>query len=233
MMLYLDLQSGVSGDMMLSSLLGTGIPMNVLTDELHKLGLDSYELELREKKVSHISTLNILVKQTKEQPLRHLQDIEKIINQSSLPEKTKKKSLQVFRTLAQAEAKVHGSTIDHVHFHEVGAVDTIVDIVGVVSLIEHLKPLKVIASKVNLGSGFIEFSHGKHPVPAPAVAELAKGMLVFSTDIGTETATPTGMALVKSLADSYGDMPEGKVQAVGYGSGSRDTGSYVRAYLLA
>jgi len=233
--LYLDCQTGVSGDMLLSAMLGTGIAINELTDELQKLPIKSYELSLREKKVKGISTLNIEVNQTKDEPLRHLSDLKKIIDDSGLSKKVQEKCMKVFRTLAEAEAKVHGTSIEKVHFHEVGAVDTIIDVVGVISLIELIKPDKVISSAVNLGSGFVEFSHGKHPVPVPAVAEIAKGMKVFSTDSQMEMATPTGMAILKNVVDGFGDIPEGTIEAVGYGSGKysdEKNPTYLRAIVM-
>jgi len=222
MILYLDCTRGVSGDMLLSSLLATGIPMNILTDELHKLGLTSYELILREKTIKDISTLNIEVVQTKDEQLRHLKDIEKIISKSTLSQKIKKTSLEIFDTLAKAEAKAHNTTIDKVHFHEIGAVDTIIDIVGTVALINHISPDKIIASKINLGSGHVKFSHGKFEVPAPAVKILSENMQVFKGNPEMECATPTGMAIIKSIA-TQDDEADGKAISEGYGSGSKST----------
>lgn len=235
MKLYLDCQTGVAGDMLISSLLGTGIPMNILTDYLQMLSIKDYELELREKPVSSINTINIKVNETKPQKLRHLKDLVSIITDSGLSSKLKKKIIDIFITIAEAEAKVHGKSVDHVHFHEVGAVDTIIDVVGACALIEHLSPDEIICSKINLGSGFVKFSHGTHPVPAPAVAEISKDMLVFSTDSGMEMATPTGLAVLKNIVDAYGPMPEANVKAVGYGSGTYSSdkhATYVRAFLL-
>jgi len=227
--LYLDCTRGVSGDMLLSALLGTGIPMNILTDELHKLTLQSYELVLREKQIADVATLNIEVNQTKDEPLRHMKDIEKIIKNSKLSDEIKKKSLQIFKTLGEAEAKAHKTTIDKVHFHEIGAVDTIIDIVGAVALIEYINPDKIIASKINLGSGTVEFSHGKFKVPAPAVKILSEDMQTFQGKPEMELATPTGVAILKNYIDEYGDIPDGEA---GYGSGSRSTDdmpTYLRA----
>jgi hypothetical protein len=209
--------------------------MNRLTDELHKLKFYDYELSLREKNIGGITTLNIDIRPTKDRPLRHLADIQDIIDKSSLAGRVKRKCMEIFKTIARAEAKVHGTTVEKVHFHEVGAVDTIIDVAGAVSLVDMLGPERIIASKINLGSGFVEFSHGRHQVPAPAVAELAKSMKTFSTDSGMELATPTGMAVVKNIADEFGDIPEGTIKSVGYGSGTRSSDknpTYVRAYII-
>jgi len=231
--LYFDCSRGVSGDMILSSLLGTGIPMNILSDELHKLRLVSYELALREKEIDGVSTLNIEVHQTKEEPLRVLSDIERIINQSKLSDDIKKKSLQIFKTLGEAEAKAHKTTIDKVHFHEIGAVDTMVDVVGAVALINHINPDQIIASKINLGSGIVKFSHGKFKVPAPAVKILSEDMQTFQGKPEMELTTPTGIAIIKSMIDKQEEIDVERV--AGYGSGlysSKENPTFLKAVII-
>jgi len=147
----------------------------------------------------------------------------------------KRLGLTALTRLAQAESKVHGEPLEHIHFHEVGAVDTVVDAMGAVLLAQATGAQRVVVSPVNLGSGFVTFSHGRFPVPAPASAELARDMLTFAADSGMELATPTGLAVLKTLADGYGPLPQGSIQALGYGSGTYSTGAYptfLRAYLI-
>jgi hypothetical protein len=233
--LHLSCVNGVSGDMLLAALLDLGLSLEDLEHDLAGLGLDSFSLEYSEKIVAGITTTHLDVRQTKDQPLRHFTDIKKIIENGDLPDDVKAGSIQTLTHLGLAEAKVHGVRLDDVHFHEIGAVDTIVDIVGTHCLVHHLHPERITATPVNLGSGFVNIEHGRHPVPAPACAELSKGMATFATDLGREAATPTGLALVKTLAGQYVEQPLGVVQDVGYGSGgysSDDFPTYLRAFLI-
>ncbi|MGM5482819.1 MAG: nickel pincer cofactor biosynthesis protein LarC [Nanobdellota archaeon] len=217
--IYFECLKGVSGDMILSALIDTGIDIDFLKTELKKLNLD-FEINLKSKKVSGISTKTIKICQKTKQPLRHRKDILKIINESSLEKKVKDKSKNIIDILAKAEASVHSTSIDNIHFHEIGAIDTIIDIVGAAILAEKLDA-NIISSKINLGSGSVEIEHGTVPVPAPATAEIAKDMLTFSTDTEMEIATPTGVAILKGLANDYSTMPAGIIKSIGYGSGSK------------
>jgi len=240
--LYLDCTTGVSGDMLLASLThaideleGKGAGFTALQNGLEKLGLDGFELEPLDRKISGIATRYMDVRQTAGQPLRKLADLTRIIDRARLVPAVAEKSLKAVNLLAEAEAKVHGSSPDEVHFHEIGAIDTIVDVVGAVLLVECLKPGKVAASAVDLGSGFVEIAHGRLPVPPPACAELAREMVTFSSDAGMERATPTGLALLKTLADEFTPLPLGRIQAVGYGCGGRSSDeqpTYVRAFVI-
>ncbi|WP_147819556.1 LarC family nickel insertion protein [Salidesulfovibrio onnuriiensis] len=240
--LFLDCTTGVSGDMLLASLThavdeleGPGQGFSVLQSELEKLDLKGFELDVRERKIAGIMTRFLDVRQTSDQPLRHLADLTRIIEGADLSEFVASHSLEAVKALANAESKVHGTTVDHVHFHEVGAVDTIVDIVGAVALVAHLQAGKIVASAVDLGSGFVEMAHGRLPVPPPACAELAKGMVTFASNSGIERATPTGLALIRTLAQGFTTLPLGELQAVGYGCGSRsgdDQPTYVRAFVI-
>lgn len=221
--------------MLLASLLDLGLTLEELETDLAGLGLDSFELALSEKTVAGIRTMHLDVRQTQDQPLRHFTDIKKIIESGDLAEDVKANSIKTLTLLGLAEAKVHGVRLDDVHFHEIGAVDTIVDIVGTHCLVHRLAPERITATPVNLGSGFVNIEHGRHPVPAPACAELSKGMATFATELGREAATPTGLALIKSLASQYTEQPLGVVQNVGYGSGgysSDEFPTYLRAFLL-
>lgn len=233
--LYLDCATGVSGDMLLASLADAGKLCPFLEEQLKLLPIDGFRLEFAQARVAGIVTRRVRVLQTLEQPLRHLADLTRIVDSAPYSEWVRREALAVLKLLAEAEARVHGVGLEEVHFHEIGAVDTVVDVTGTMLLVEKLGVERIAASPVNLGSGFVDMAHGRFPVPAPACAELAKGLRVLSTDLGMEAATPTGLALVKRLAKSFGPLPQGTVRAVGYGSGTRSTDerpTFVRAFLL-
>lgn len=240
--LYLDCSTGVSGDMLLAAMShaleewrGQGAGFEHLDSELRRLGLIGFELSWSKKQISGIGTHHVDVVQTEDQPLRHYTDITRIIEQSGLSGKARERSVKALRLLGEAEAKVHGVDLEQVHFHEIGAVDTIVDICGTMLLMDALEIDSVVCSPVDLGSGFVHCDHGVLPVPAPACAELAKGMTTFASDCSMERATPTGLAVLRTIADSYDSMPMGEVLSVGYGSGGRSSDeqpTYVRAFLL-
>jgi uncharacterized protein (DUF111 family) len=221
--------------MLLAALAHAGDLFEPLRAALSTLPLSSFRLEYLEKRVAGLATRHIEVVQTRDEPLRHLPDLIRIVEASDLSERVKAGAREVFTLLGQAEAKAHGMPMEQVHFHEIGAVDTIVDVAGVLWLVEALAPARITASPVNLGSGFVRMAHGTLPVPAPAVAELACGVPVFSTELGMEAATPTGMALIRHLAQDFGTLPLGRMKAVGVGSGGRSsdqTPTFVRAFLL-
>lgn len=153
---------------------------------------------------------------------RNLTDIEKLIDDSDLEEPVKKMSKEIFLYVAKAEAKVHDKPIDQVHFHEVGAIDSIVDIIGVAILIQQLNPDKIISSPIHIGTGFVNCAHGNIPVPAPATLEILKGIPVYSTGIRSELVTPTGAAIVKALAEEFQEMPMMEIDKIGYGLGTKD-----------
>ena len=153
---------------------------------------------------------------------RHLSDIEKIINNSNLAESIKNLALKIFTNLAKAEAKVHGIEVEKVHFHEVGAMDAIIDVVGACIGFEMLEIEKFVCSKIHVGSGFVEIAHGKYPVPPPAVAELLKGIPIYSTEIEGELITPTGAAIISTVCDEFGEIPELKIEKTAYGAGTRE-----------
>jgi pyridinium-3,5-bisthiocarboxylic acid mononucleotide nickel chelatase len=234
--LYLECALGVSGDMLLAALsdmLEDG--PEILAAAVAALGLPGVSVRFSEQMVQGIRTRRVEVLEESPQPLRHLSDLTRIIGAAPLPQRVREGGLEALTRLALAEATVHNEPLERIHFHEVGAVDTVVDVLGAVLLVEACGAERVVASPVNLGSGFVEFSHGRFPVPAPACAELAKGMRTFATDAGFELATPTGLTLVKTLAGSYGPLPLGSVLAVGYGSGTYSNGAYptfLRAYLI-
>ncbi|OIO01825.1 MAG: hypothetical protein AUJ49_07115 [Desulfovibrionaceae bacterium CG1_02_65_16] len=237
--LYLECSLGVSGDMLLaalSDLLPDG--GRVLEEAVASLNLNGVSVRAAEQMVQGIRTRRVEVLDEAAQPLRHLQNLTDIVNAapgSHWPDRVKELGLAALTRLAEAESRVHGQPLDTIHFHEVGAVDTVIDTLCSIRLAHATGAARIVASPVNLGSGFVTFSHGRFPVPAPAAAELARGMRTFATDSGMELATPTGLAVIKTLADAYGPLPLGTVEAVGYGSGTYSTGAYptfLRAYLI-
>lgn len=220
---YFDCFSGISGDMTLGALVDAGLPIEVLRSELAKLNLSGYTISSEKVKRSGLAATKVhVVLDEKEQPSRHLSDIEKIINGSSLSLTIKQKSLSIFQRLAEVEAKVHGTTPDKVHFHEVGAVDAMVDIVGSVIGLEHLGITEIIVSPLNVGSGTVHTAHGKLPVPAPATAELLRNIPLYSSSITLELTTPTGAAIISTLAFSFGPLPQMTMNHIAYGAGDKD-----------
>ncbi len=222
--LYLDCFSGISGNMLLGALLDLGFPEAVLRQELAKLPVNGYELILKKVTKQGIAATYFDVKTGFfPQRHRHLPDINAIIDNSTLDAAVKEDAKKVFLRLAEAEAKVHGTTVDNVHFHEVGAIDTIIDIVGGVLGLRWLGVERVYTSKLRTGSGFVKCSHGRMPVPAPATAELLSGIAWENGDIAKELVTPTGAVLVAHFAHGSGAMPAGFTsQAIGYGAGTLD-----------
>jgi len=223
---YIDCSSGVSGDMLLGAIVDSGIDIDLLFNELKSLGV---EFEMRSKTVykNHVraTKVDVLWDEGHHHHHRHLRDIEDIISNSSLPKSVKEKSISIFRVVAEAEAKVHGMSVEDVHFHEVGAVDSIVDIVGSVVGFELLGIEKMYTSALNVGSGRVRCAHGVLPVPAPATSEILRGVPIYSDGDG-ELVTPTGAAIVKVLSTGFGSMPFMNLEAVSLGAGSRDIATF-------
>ncbi len=218
---YFDCFSGIAGDMILGALLDSGLKIDDLKKELRKLSLRGYEIKVSKTNKMGIKGTKFEVKVPKEKTHRNLKDIFKIIDKSSLDEKIKNDSKKIFKRLAKAEALVHGIDIDKIHFHEVGSVDAIIDIVGAVIGLNILKVDKIYSSPLSLGRGFVKFSHGKFPVPAPATLELCKNIPVRFPDIEGELVTPTGAAIITTLAE-FSPRLDFKVENIGYGAGSMD-----------
>jgi len=220
---YFDCFAGVSGDMIVGALLDLGVDFDALKRELSSLAISSYGIKTRPVERGGIAATKFDVEvDLGDQPARTLADIRSIILESSLSEITKKRSLAVFERLADAEAKVHGTTQNEIHFHEVGAVDSIIDVVGTMIGFEILGVERFYCSPLRVGRGVIEAEHGRLPVPAPATAELLNGVPVYSGDLEGEFVTPTGAAIVATLCETFGHLPEMKLSGVGYGAGSRD-----------
>src|SRR5687768_7031048 len=219
--LYFDCFAGASGNMILGALIAAGVDTERLNDELRKMEIPDFDLEVEIVDRSGIASTHVNVRVPNETIHRHLHDIEKIISDSDLSESVKSRSIEIFRRLANAEAKVHGIVVEEVHFHEVGGMDAIIDVVGSCVGFEMLGIERFACSKIHLGSGFVEISHGKFPVPPPAVAELLRGIPVYSSEVEGELTTPTGAAIISTLCDSYGSIPEVLVEHTAYGAGTR------------
>ena len=199
---YLDTVGGIAGDMTLGAFVSAGLPLDEITGELHKLGLQGFELIGKHLRRSGIDAVHIDVV-VSDQPKyhRHLKDIHALIDNSALSGAVKDRSRAIFAVIAEAEAKVHGADIASVHFHEVGAIDSIVDIVGVSICLERCGIERLYSSHVRLGSGgFVQTQHGTMPTPTPATLEILRGYPTVLTSIPHELTTPTGAAIVKALS---------------------------------
>jgi len=221
--LYYDCFSGISGDMNLGAMIDLGISISFLTEELEKLNLNGWKL-IAEKDQRHgITGTKVTVQITAhEHHHRHLDDIEKIIDSSKLDNKTKELSKKIFMKVAEAEALVHGIPVGKVHFHEVGAMDSIIDIVGAAICFNKLQVDEVYVSPVELGGGFVKCDHGTLPVPAPATAEIVKGMSVKTGGVDFEATTPTGAAILSALGNSFGRTAVMNIIKTGYGVGHKE-----------
>lgn len=220
---YFDCFSGISGDMTLGALVDAGVSIDALRSELSKLNLPGYRITAEKVTRSGIAATKVNVAlDEKKQPVRHLSDIRTIIESSLLSQAVKQKSMAIFEHLAKAEATVHGTTPDKIHFHEVGAVDAIVDIVGSIIGLDLLGITELAGSSINLGSGTIRSAHGTLPVPSPAASELLKGVPVYSSSILFELTTPTGAAIISTMSTSFGPLPRMKINRIAYGAGNKD-----------
>jgi uncharacterized protein (TIGR00299 family) protein len=220
--LYLDCFSGISGDMFLGALVDLGVEPAHLRSQLKKLRVSGYQLSAARVNRSGLTGTKVDVKLTKtQQPERRLKDIARIVQGSRLSPAVRRRAMDAFETLVEAEARVHRVPKDRVHLHEVGAVDAIVDIVGAMIGLERLGWPRVICSPLHVGRGMVTMEHGTFPVPGPATAEILKGKPCYATQVEGELVTPTGAALVATLADDFGPMPPMRVRAIGYGAGTK------------
>ena len=228
--LYYDCFSGISGDMNLGALIDLGVDEKYLLGELKKLHLHEYRIEIisdSRKGIKGTKVDVILTQHHNEEhhhEHRNLNDIQDIIYKSTLNENVKKASYEIFKIVAKAEAKVHNKSINEVHFHEVGAVDSIIDIVGAAICFDYLKVDKVLSSTVEVGSGFVNCAHGLLPVPAPATSEILKNIPIKSSAIPFEATTPTGAAILAYACDTFEDKKDFKILNIGYGIGNKDLG---------
>ena len=220
---YFDCASGASGDMLLGAVVDLGLPVEELRAELARLPLSGYTLETSRVSRSGLAATKLdVVTGAPETKHRHLRHIVEILDGSTLAADVKQKATSLFQRLAEAEAAVHGTSPEKVHFHEVGAVDSIVDIVGGVIALRWLGASRFVSSPLNVGTGTVTMSHGTFPVPPPATAKLVAGVPVYGAGEG-ELLTPTGALLVTSHATEYGPLPPLRIDKTGHGAGSRDT----------
>jgi len=219
---YFDSFSGISGDMTLGALVDAGVNLTLLRDELARLPVTGYRLDAKVVKRSSLRGVKVDVVVEEAQPARKYVDIVAMIEESDLDAGVQKQALAIFRRLGEAESHLHNEALETVHFHEVGAVDSIVDVVGAVIGLHALGVSAVQSSPINVGSGTVRTSHGILPVPAPATLELLKGCPSYAGDIRMELTTPTGAAIVTTLASRFGPLPFMRIDNVGYGAGRRD-----------
>jgi len=233
--LYYDCFAGISGDMNLGALVDLGVDADYLKEELEKLGIKGFQLDVKPDMRKGISgtKVTVVVENQDNEKHRHLRHIEELINNSSLSESIKQKSLAIFNLIAEAEAKVHNISKEKVHFHEVGALDSIADIVGAAICQEYLKLDEIHSSPVQVGGGFVQCAHGRMPVPAPATAEILEAVPIKSGLVDYEATTPTGAAILAATVDSFSERMEMTISRTGYGIGQRDGGipNVLRVYL--
>jgi uncharacterized protein (TIGR00299 family) protein len=219
--LYIDCFSGISGDMTVGALMDLGLELNFLRSELKKMDLGGYNISCNAVSINSISAKKFNVEIAGSPESRDYKEIKRIIGSSGLQNDVKRTALKIFQVLAEAEAKVHGTNIDKIHFHEVGAADSIVDIVSTAVGIKSLGIDVIYSSKVPLGSGFVSTMHGKLPVPAPATLEILKGCPVYGGSFDFEVTTPTGAAILKTLVGKFGVVPPVNIEKIGCGAGSK------------
>lgn len=210
--------------MIVAALIDAGADFSTLRQQLARLGVAGYGLSCERKDAGGISANSFRVQLSHEtkQPHRHLHHMRTIVEGAHLPPKVGKRAIRVFERLAEAEAKIHGTTIEKIHFHEVGAVDAIIDVVGAMLALELLGVERVVCSPVPVGSGTVQCAHGTLPVPAPATAELLKGVPLADCDEPGELTTPTAAAVLTTIADEFGPIPPMRISAIGYGAGTRE-----------
>ena len=219
---YFDCFSGISGDMTVGALLGLGVPMEWLQEQLLGLPLDGFSLSAKSVSFHGIQARHFKVSVQEDPIHRHYHDIISMIETCPLSSRVRETSLSIFDLVAQAESKIHGVEKASIHFHEVGAIDSIVDIVGTALCLEYLGIDTIISSKIPLGKGFVTCQHGNLPIPAPATMEILKDVPVYGSGISEEMVTPTGAAIIKALAKDFVDIPPMTIEKIAYGAGSRN-----------
>ncbi len=220
--LYFDCFAGASGDMILGAMVAAGVDPDALREQLSLLRVDGFKIDFETVNRSGLSATYARVETVHEHKHRHLSDIRRIIEDSGVTDAAKDLSLRIFTRLAEAEARVHNEPVEKVHFHEVGALDAIVDVVGAAICFDLLKVDRFVSSPLHVGSGMIQMEHGRFPVPPPAVAELLRGVPFYSGDIQGELLTPTGAAIITTVCKEFGPIPRIKTDRTGYGAGTRE-----------
>ena len=219
---YFDCFAGASGDMIIGAFIDSGIEFKMLEDELAKLNISGYTLSYEKCTKKNISASKFDVKVIADQPHRSLSSIIKIIESSALHPVVKADAISIFNIIGKAEALIHNTDIESIHFHEIGGIDSIIDICGAAVCFHASGFDKIISSPMNTGSGFVETAHGSLPIPAPATAEILKGVPVYSSGIKTELTTPTGAAVIKHYCSEFSPLPNLTIKSIGYGSGAKN-----------
>lgn len=235
--LYYDCFAGISGDMNLGALIDLGVDAAYLESELRKLNIEGFHLNITQDLRRGISgtKAEVIVENPDNEKHRHLRHVEEIINQSSLSETVKQNSLKIFKLIAYAEARVHQIPVERVHFHEVGALDSIADIVGAAICLDALKVDRILSSPIQLGGGMVRCAHGMMPVPAPATALIVEKVPVRTGLVQHEATTPTGAAILVAMVDEFTEAINYKIAKTAYGIGHRDVSevpNVLRVYLL-
>ncbi len=220
--LYFDCFAGASGNMILGGLVSLGVDSKQLISEIKKLNISEFDIEFIKVNRSGINSVHAKTIYDKGKTHKHFSDIKEIIENSVLSDSVKARSIKIFKNLAKAEAKVHGVELEKIHFHEVGAMDTIIDIIGACVGFEILEIEKFVCSKIHVGSGFVQIAHGKYPVPPPAVAELLSGIPIYSTEIVGELITPTGATIISTVCEKFSEIGGFQTEKIGYGAGTRE-----------
>jgi len=222
---YFDCFNGAAGDMIVGALIDAGLDSDELRQTLRALPIDGYSLSIEKvmRKGLAATRFDVKLDATAAQPHRHLRDVRKIIDAARLSNAVRQRAVAVFERLARAEAEVHGITVERVHFHEVGAVDAIVDIVGACWAVERLGIQRIVCSPIPVGSGIVTCAHGVLPIPAPATALLLKGVPIAASDEPGELTTPTGAAILTEFTDAFGPIPPMKIAHIGLGAGGRES----------
>ena len=219
--LYLDCFSGISGDMMLGALIDLGVDLQYIKNELKNLDIGGYELKSSKVKINAIYATRFGVNAKKDQPPRSYKDIKNLIGSSRLAPTTKELALKIFKKIAEAESKVHNQKIEDVHFHEIGALDSIIDVTATAAALDSLELDLIYARGVPLGSGTASTMHGKIPIPAPATVEILKGVPSYGGNFDFEVTTPTGAAIISTICNRFGKMPLMCIEKIGMGAGTR------------
>src|SRR5947209_2380184 len=227
--LYFDCFAGASGDMILGALVGAGVEPGALIEQLELLGVQGWKIDFDRVDRSGISAVYARVQTAHEHAHRHLSDILKIIYGSRLSDGVKDRTARIFSRLAEAEARVHNLPIEKIHFHEVGALDAIIDVCGAAVGFELLGIEHFVSSPMRVGTGMIEMAHGRFPIPPPAVAELLKGKPIYAGEIEGEFVTPTGAAIIATVCDRFESLPAMQINATAYGAGTRDPKGFPNA----
>jgi uncharacterized protein (TIGR00299 family) protein len=224
--LYVDATSGIAGDMLLGALLDLNVPVEVFHEAWDKIALDNYQVEIFETRKSGLKALQCKVITEEKKGPRSWKEYQKILTKSKLKDSIREEALSLCKKLFEVEAESHGTSLSALHLHEMGGTDLLIDVVGTLAAIDYLQPSQIFSSPVNTGKGFVRFSHGNYPVPAPATAKLLEGVPIFQNEVSGELTTPTGALLLTHLTKEFGALPEMQLQKVGIGAGERDTGEH-------